>query len=569
MLTLPGVLSVECANFTRNNTCLDEKGLNSESIRLLPSEIWAVRNEVEGWLDCPSSYSCRVLRVILRLCKSNLLGLSTFVIVNSPKFGIVIDLPMRDHIVLLFKLCLKAVIREAIGFWDLLFNGEGENEEFGLDKKMFDCPVLVNTIMWLGSQLSVLYGEMGGKFFAINMLKQCVLDSALSSSFFPLVEKAKESTELKEPDGQIVTSGENEIKSVVDGSVESSMIFVSQVAAAAAAVYERAWLEEKIKSIRDTRPPTAYQRVVEHEYISKKAFEERQKRSDYRPIIEHDAILWLRAQNQETNRIKTREELLAEERDYKRRRMSYRGKKMKRSTTQVMRDIIDEFMNEIKQAGAHGSAEGGEKAEESAFRSSLRNSSSDILEPGKNDRELELSRAEQHFYGAVLHSHAGHRSTHSEDKYLDNYKQHKRNSRRHHEDLYDDRSTDPRRDKNNYSRSPDDDRSTKRARHDKSNYSRSPDQGRSGYHFHGYARSHGRRDDPEIHGAVICRSSDGSLSKSDERKCQQRQEDGHNWERRNSHTRKKRKDIKSDSFCMEFEDRYNPSESRGIYEGDV
>lgn len=32
---------------------------------------------------------------------------------------------------------------------------------------------------------------------------------------------------------------------------------------------------------------------------------------------------------------KTREQILAEERDYKRRRMSYRGKKAKRSHTQV------------------------------------------------------------------------------------------------------------------------------------------------------------------------------------------------------------------------------------------
>ncbi|GKD91009.1 U11/U12 small nuclear ribonucleoprotein 48 kDa protein [Tanacetum coccineum] len=37
----------------------------------------------------------------------------------------------------------------------------------------------------------------------------------------------------------------------------------------------------------------------------------------------------------DANKNKSREELLAEERDYKRRRMSYRGKKMKRSTTQV------------------------------------------------------------------------------------------------------------------------------------------------------------------------------------------------------------------------------------------
>lgn len=37
----------------------------------------------------------------------------------------------------------------------------------------------------------------------------------------------------------------------------------------------------------------------------------------------------------DSSKNKTREELLAEERDYKRRRMSYHGKKVKRSTTQV------------------------------------------------------------------------------------------------------------------------------------------------------------------------------------------------------------------------------------------
>lgn len=37
----------------------------------------------------------------------------------------------------------------------------------------------------------------------------------------------------------------------------------------------------------------------------------------------------------ETGKAKTREELLAEERDYKRRRMSYRGKKSKRNISEV------------------------------------------------------------------------------------------------------------------------------------------------------------------------------------------------------------------------------------------
>lgn len=258
MLTLPGFLSAECANFIHDNACLDDKGFDFETIRFLPSEIWAVRNEVEAWVDCPSSYSFRVLRCMLRLWKSNLLCLRTWVMSNSPKYGVVIDSAMRDHVVLLFRICLKAVIREAIVFSDLLFSNKRK------DKNVFDCPVLVEVMTWLGSQLAVLYGKLSGKFFALNMLKQCVLDSALSSSFFPLMEKAKELPELKDGklEGPIGKGGENERNSLVDDCVESSMIFVSQVAAAVAALYERYWLDEKIKILRDTRPLTACQRYA-------------------------------------------------------------------------------------------------------------------------------------------------------------------------------------------------------------------------------------------------------------------------------------------------------------------
>jgi len=38
--------------------------------------------------------------------------------------------------------------------------------------------------------------------------------------------------------------------------------------------------------------------VQEHDYISKKADEERGNRSNYRPIIEHDGVLWHHGGNQ-------------------------------------------------------------------------------------------------------------------------------------------------------------------------------------------------------------------------------------------------------------------------------
>lgn len=40
---------------------------------------------------------------------------------------------------------------------------------------------------------------------------------------------------------------------------------------------------------------------MEHAHVSKVADEERQKRPDYRPIIEHDGFLWQRSSNQVTS----------------------------------------------------------------------------------------------------------------------------------------------------------------------------------------------------------------------------------------------------------------------------
>uniref|UniRef100_M4FGI1 CHHC U11-48K-type domain-containing protein n=1 Tax=Brassica campestris TaxID=3711 RepID=M4FGI1_BRACM len=89
------------------------------------------------------------------------------------------------------------------------------------------------------------------------------------------------------------------------------------------------------------------------------AVEERKERPSYRPIIDHDGLPRHRLSNQDMNKMKTREELLAEERDYKRRRMSYRGKKVKRTPRRVLRDMIEEFTEEVKLAGGIGCFEKG------------------------------------------------------------------------------------------------------------------------------------------------------------------------------------------------------------------
>ncbi|KAI3762143.1 hypothetical protein L1987_52566 [Smallanthus sonchifolius] len=340
MLTLPAVLSAECADFATDGNdsltdTIDSLFTSNYLVKLLPSEYCNVRTEINQWNDYPSCYSDAVLRSIVCSCcyMYQHEDLMEWMLVNSPYYGVVIDVFMRDHIFLLFRLCLKAVAREAIGYLVSLSKGERTGGGYG-----FGCPVLSRVLMWLGSQFGIVYGEMNGKLFAVNLLKQFLLNGSSKSLIL-----------YDESSGYFDGDGSNEI----DGNGKGK-ILVSQVAAAVAALHERFAFETRIKAIRTSRFVPVYQRVQEHEYISRKADEERKKRSNYRPIIEHDGVLWHRGGNQDSNKNKSQEELLAEERDYKRRRMSYRGKKMKRSTTQVMRDIIDEYMDEIKRANMAG-----------------------------------------------------------------------------------------------------------------------------------------------------------------------------------------------------------------------
>ncbi|KAF6175592.1 hypothetical protein GIB67_002604 [Kingdonia uniflora] len=323
--TLPSVLSAQCANFVISRRVLERE---TPTTKILPSELVFLQSEVGLWNnDYPCSYSSSVVRVVLSLRVDELGDCVKWVLRNSPRYGIVIDAPMRDHIFLLFKLCLKAISLEAYHL------STSQNPA----SQVFECPVLVEVMSWLACQLSGLYGELQGKLFCVNMLKHCVLS----------VSKVKvEELDGKCERGNFICGG--------DGNSSGSLVFVSQVAAAVAALHERSVLEEKIKGLRLSGSLSKSQLITEHSYLTTKANDERRKRSNYRPILEHDGLLWQRPRNQDSNENKTEEELLAEERDYKRRRTSYRGKKVKRSTTEVMRDIIEEHMEEIKQAGGIG-----------------------------------------------------------------------------------------------------------------------------------------------------------------------------------------------------------------------
>ncbi|KAL3838378.1 hypothetical protein ACJIZ3_022969 [Penstemon smallii] len=388
LLTLPRVLYLECSQFNKDRVTI---GFPVKFIRFLPSEIWAIRSEIETWGG--GGFSIRILRAILRLRDCEFTRLCDWVVASSPKYGVIIDYAMRDHVLLLVRLCLKAIVREAFGLVGFIFDGEGMKMEENvlsseLNTRNFECPVLGEVLKWLGLQLGVLYGEVHGKFFAVDVLKECIVEAASSASLFSL-------------EGKDIDADKVECE-----TVGGSVVSVSQVAAAVAALHERSMIEGKIRALREARPLPAYQRNVEHTYVSKIAEEERQKRPNYKPIIEHDGLLWLRSRNQETNKIKTREELIAEERDYKRRRMSYRGKKLKRSTVEVMRDIIEEYMEEARRFGGVES--------EASVSDNLHKHKSDTGISGSK-RNPEISEENE----GHLHDYRKGRSTHDDSENSD------------------------------------------------------------------------------------------------------------------------------------------------------
>lgn len=362
--TLPGILSTECVDFVGAG---DIEITEQKHLGILPSEYWTLNKEVEAWNDYPTTYSCGVLRAIVGIGIAKECDFMRWILANSPGYGVVIDMAMREHIFLLLSLCLKSILREALNTLDALNHNLLELNWASMSS---ECPILVRSLTWLTSEISILYGSTKGKLFVLNLFKMCILDGASALLLFsfrkadietpPLKEKFQNeniaSMEMKDIKFDILQEGNTHFgqKKILGETVCCRKVSVSQVAAAIAALHERSLFEDKIKRLRFSQQPNKFQLVAEHCYLTEKASEERKKRPDYRAIIDYDGLPQQQSSNMETNGVKTREELLAEERDYKRRRMSYRGKKMKRSTVQVMRDIIEEYMEEIKQAGGFG-----------------------------------------------------------------------------------------------------------------------------------------------------------------------------------------------------------------------
>ncbi|TVU13782.1 hypothetical protein EJB05_37208 [Eragrostis curvula] len=198
-----------------------------------------------------------------------------------------------------------------------------DHERLGPDLRAlrFECPRLAEGVSWLGAQLGVLYGEGNGRFFAVAAVKEAVLRM-----------------------GYHLTVG------VGDGFVGGRDGQAGANGGAAEKGSDAGVLWQALFSSPRLLPPSL--RCM-------RGFPWRRRSSHcvlhaLQNISFYLTCLFLCSSEKESGRAKTKEDLLAEERDYKRRRQSYRGKKTKRNTTEILRDIIDEHMEEIKLAGGIG-----------------------------------------------------------------------------------------------------------------------------------------------------------------------------------------------------------------------
>ncbi|GMI84620.1 hypothetical protein like AT3G04160 [Hibiscus trionum] len=574
-VTLPAFLSVECINCEGSNE-RESKVSERKGLRVLASGLWDIRKEVERWVDYPGSYSLNVACGILgsRMVKGG--DLRKWVISNSPRYGIVIDEYMGHHIVLLVRLCLKAIVREAIGLVELgteYEEAKAKKSDVNLGRRVFESPVLLQVLMWLGSQFSVLYGEMNGKFFAINMIKQCVLEGASRSLLFPMEEKVIASLNLGQESKSLDTNGAAEIKpeepieqsnepiKTMEENIGVGTIFVSQVAAAIAALHERRFIEEKIKHLRSSLPPSRYQRMAEHVNVSVRADAERKKRPNYRPIIDHDGLPRQASSNEETNMGKTREEILAEERDYKRRRMSYRGKKLKRTKLEVMRDIIEEYTGEIKKAGGIGCFVKGAEEEKLSSESPVTyDHAADVDEHRKRTSYIsEAVKGSPNHYRKSSHNDQHSRSSRFEDYSRNDFELSRRHElhdledhrkrigkEKHREDHYGNskrhRSHGGSDERRNHRRERDDVEST-----------------RATHYERGSRSSISKYKDYKASYSVSNSSDDFHLRKDDPKL------DSRDWNRSSSY-----ENHTSGSRAHNgFDDRYNPLESEDVYDDDV
>ncbi|CAN7051955.1 unnamed protein product [Brassica oleracea var. botrytis] len=79
--------------------------------------------------------------------------LRAWILVNSTRYGVVIDTYMSDHVLLLFRLSMKAVVKEAIVFMlESDANVVAEERIFTCKSRTYECPVLFRVLSWLASR---------------------------------------------------------------------------------------------------------------------------------------------------------------------------------------------------------------------------------------------------------------------------------------------------------------------------------------------------------------------------------------------------------------------------------
>lgn len=112
-----------------------------------------IKSEIGGWRDYPISYSYSVLCSILGSEAVEISELRAWILVNSTRYGVVIDTYMSDHVLLLFRLSMKAVVKEAIVFMlESDANVVAEERIFTCKSRTYECPVLFRVLSWLASR---------------------------------------------------------------------------------------------------------------------------------------------------------------------------------------------------------------------------------------------------------------------------------------------------------------------------------------------------------------------------------------------------------------------------------
>lgn len=360
--TLPDFAKGErWAELTSQNTSERDSPSRNTQARgvLLPSRFWLLRKEVSIWKDLPSKYTSSLLQAAAGLTMVKQADLKRWLFTHARSYGVAYSRSLVNHIVVLLVFCLRAVYREATALTE-------SDKEAGL----IECRVLSESACWLSSQLSLLYDPVASKNLVLGLFKfaleaaaYCVTflqrdsteDLQEESSKVVCVEAVRASPEGKSENHRCTPLETYSDRNIGSSCVGDGVLYLQHLAAAVLAIQSQGALVKGKTCDSMAFQSSSSQRSAVHSMVVNRAEEVRATRADFRAVLEHDSLIWQRSQNQEYKKNKTKEEILAEERDYKRRRMSYRGKKVQRTPSEVLRDIIEGHMEEIVAAGGIGS----------------------------------------------------------------------------------------------------------------------------------------------------------------------------------------------------------------------